>query len=36
MKKWNVEHRTPNIEHSILMALRLIDYKSGKPHIFEG
>ena len=36
LKRLNVEHRTSNIEHSILMALRFIYFKTSEPHIFEG
>jgi hypothetical protein len=36
LKRFNVEHRTPNIEHSILMTLRLIYFKTSEPQIFEG
>jgi hypothetical protein len=35
LKSLNVEHRTPNIEHSILMTLRIIYFKTSKPEIFE-
>jgi len=31
LKRLNVEHRTPNIEHSILMTLRLIYFKTSGP-----
>jgi len=31
LKRFNVEHRTPNIEHSILMTLRLIYFKISNP-----
>jgi len=29
-KKLNVEHRTPNVEHPILMALRFIYFKNSE------
>jgi hypothetical protein len=35
-KRLNVEHRTPNIERPILMALRLIYLKTSEPQNFEG
>lgn len=31
VKKLNVEHRTSNIEHRILMTLRFIDFKTSEP-----
>jgi len=31
VNKLNVEHRTPNIEHPILMTLRFIYIKANKP-----
>jgi hypothetical protein len=31
LKRLNVEHRTLNIEHSILMTLRLIYFKTSEP-----
>ena len=36
VNKLNIEHRTPNIEHPILMALRLIYIKANEPQYFEG
>jgi len=30
VKRLNVEHRTSNIEHRILMALRFIDFKTSE------
>jgi len=30
VKRLNVEHRTPNIEHRILMTLRFIDFKTSE------
>jgi hypothetical protein len=36
LKRLNVEHRTSNIEHPILMALRFIYFKTSEPRIFEG
>ena len=36
VKKLNVEHRTSNIEHRILMTLRFIDFKTSEPYNFEG
>jgi hypothetical protein len=32
----NIEHRTSNIERPILMALRLIYFKTSEPQNFEG
>ncbi len=32
----NIEHRTFNVEHSILMALRFIYFKTSESQIFEG
>ena len=31
VNRLNVEHRTSNIEHPILMTLRLIDFKTSEP-----
>jgi hypothetical protein len=31
VNRLNVEHRTPNIERSILMTLRFIDFKTCEP-----
>jgi hypothetical protein len=31
MNRWNVEHRTSNVEHRILMTLRFIDFKTSEP-----
>jgi hypothetical protein len=31
VKRLNVEHRTSNIEHRILMTLRFIDFKTSEP-----
>jgi len=31
VNKLNVEHRTPNIEHPILMTLRFIYFKTSEP-----
>jgi hypothetical protein len=30
VKRLNIEHRTPNIEHRILMTLRFIDFKTSE------
>jgi hypothetical protein len=35
MNRWNVEHRTTNVEHRILMTLRFIDFKTSEPKITE-
>jgi hypothetical protein len=35
VKRLNVEHRTPNIEHPILIALRFIYFKTSEPQNFE-
>ena len=35
-KRLNVEHRTSNIEHRMMMALRFIDFKTSEPQNFEG
>jgi hypothetical protein len=31
VKRLNIEHRTSNIEHRILMTLRFIDFKTSEP-----
>jgi len=36
MKRKNVEHRTSNIEHPILMALRFTYFKNSESQILEG
>jgi hypothetical protein len=36
VKRLNVEHRTSNIEHRILMTLRFIYFKTSEPQNFEG
>jgi hypothetical protein len=36
VNRLNVEHRTSNIERSILMTLRFIDFKTSEPQNFEG
>jgi hypothetical protein len=35
MNRWNVEHRTSNVEHRILMTLRFIDFKTSEPQNTE-
>jgi hypothetical protein len=35
LKRLNVEHRTPNIEHPMLMVLRFIYFKRNEPRIFQ-
>ncbi len=35
MNRWNVEHRTSNIERPILMTLRFIYFKTSEPQNFE-
>jgi len=34
-KKMNIEHRTSNIEHRIMMTLRFIYIKASEPQRFE-
>ena len=36
VKRLNVEHRTSNIEHRILMTLRFIYFKTSEPQNVEG
>jgi hypothetical protein len=36
LKRLNVEHRTPNFEHPILMTLRYIYFKTSEPNISKG
>jgi len=36
VKRLNIEHRTSNIEHRILMTLRFIDFKTNEPQNIEG
>jgi hypothetical protein len=35
MNRWNIEHRTSNVEHRILMTLRFIYFKTSEPQNFE-
>jgi hypothetical protein len=35
MNRWNVEHRTSNVEHRILMTLRFFYFKTSEPQNFE-
>jgi len=36
VNRLNVEHRTSNVEHRILMALRFIYFKTNEPKNFKG
>jgi hypothetical protein len=35
VNRLNIEHRTSNVEHRILMTLRFIDFKTSEPQNIE-